>query len=111
MASKKWTATDCEKNLGLLLEHGFGPKSHRRLPGVSLRLRQYGLWKYRSSALEDGLKELFSDSQRLSHQSTGLQPDYGAHVAVLARSVGAHPIIFTNYPPKSTHSDSRLWEM
>jgi hypothetical protein len=102
---------DCERNLMLLLERSFAPKSHRRLPSVSLRRRQYGSWKYHSSALEDSLKELFTESQCLGDQSVGLNPDYSAHAAVLTRSVGAHPIMFTDYPPKDTHTDSKLWEM
>jgi hypothetical protein len=102
---------DCERNLMLLLERSFGPKFHRRLPSVSLRLRQYGLWKYHSSGLEDELKELFTESQCLGDQSVGLDPDYGAHAAVLTRSVGAHPTMFTNYPSKNAHTDLKLWEM
>jgi hypothetical protein len=110
LGSGGWTATDCERNLVGLLRRSFSSKSHRRLPGVSLRRRQYRSWKYHSGALEDCLKELLTNTQCLGDQPVGPLPDYRAHVGVRTYSVGEYQAMLTNYPFKNTHSDLKLWE-
>lgn len=93
-----------------LLQRSFGVASHRMLPGISFRQRQYGSWKYHSRPMEEFLKELFPPADQLIDRPSSEGPDYGTQVAVRAHSAKEGPVIFSSYSSRGNYQDLKLWQ-
>ncbi|KAF2803679.1 uncharacterized protein BDZ99DRAFT_546125 [Mytilinidion resinicola] len=115
LATKAWTAQDCEKHL-LVLLHEILAKAKaegRRWPvKLQVRPKRQETSMYSAKKLEESLKHLFTPTQAMvdNPSDSTTQPSDAVRVAIRSRTIGEQAAIFSNYLSRTTHTDVKAWE-
>ena len=96
LLTSHWTLDDCIVNFLRIFGQSFAPRNRRKFPKL-----KHSTCKYRSKALEQALREAFTENQALFRGGIDGRVGTNTKIAIPVVSSTGKTVIFTNYSRRS----------